>query len=159
MSVTANFAGIDYNEIFLVLGNFRREVEFQLVLQYPKEQVILTLCAVHSLSVVSDSLRPRGMQPTRLLCQWGFSRQEYWRGLPFPSPGDLRNPGIEPRSPALQVDSLPSEPPGKPHSHTSFHCIPLINKQYHHLPSSSTKTLSVILDPLSSHSHSHASTS
>ena len=42
-----------------------------------------------------------------------FSRQEYWNGLPFPSPGDLPNPGIEPRSPALQADALPSEPPGK----------------------------------------------
>ena len=44
----------------------------------------------------------------------GFSRQEYWSGLPFPSPRDLPDPGIEPRSPALEVDSLPSEPPGKP---------------------------------------------
>ena len=44
----------------------------------------------------------------------GFSRQEYWSGLPFPSPGDLPNPGIEPRSPALKADSLPSEPSGKP---------------------------------------------
>ena len=44
----------------------------------------------------------------------GFSRQEYWSGLPFPSPGDLPNPGIEPRPPALQADALPSEPPGKP---------------------------------------------
>ena len=43
-----------------------------------------------------------------------FSRQEYWSGLPFPSPGDLPNPGIEPGSPALQADSLPTEPPGKP---------------------------------------------
>ena len=43
-----------------------------------------------------------------------FSRQEYWSGLPFPSPGDLPNPGIEHRSLALQVDALPSEPPGKP---------------------------------------------
>ena len=42
----------------------------------------------------------------------GFSRQAYWSGLPFPSPGDLPNPGIEPGSPALQADSLPSEPPG-----------------------------------------------
>ena len=42
-----------------------------------------------------------------------FSRQEYWSGLPFPSPGDLPNPGIEPGYPALQADSLPSEPPGK----------------------------------------------
>ena len=43
-----------------------------------------------------------------------LSRPEYWSGWPFPSPGDLPNPGIEPRSPALQVDSLPAEPPGKP---------------------------------------------
>ena len=43
-----------------------------------------------------------------------FSRQEYWSGLPFPSPGDLPNPGIKPRSPTLQADSLPSEPAGKP---------------------------------------------
>ena len=45
----------------------------------------------------------------------GFSRQECWSGLPFPSPGDLLDPGIEPRSPALQADALLSEPPGKPH--------------------------------------------
>ena len=44
----------------------------------------------------------------------GFSRQEYWSGLPFLSPGDLPKPGIEPGSPALQTDALPSEPPGKP---------------------------------------------
>ena len=43
----------------------------------------------------------------------GFSRQEYWSGLPFPSPGDLPYPGVEPVSPALQGDALPSEPPGK----------------------------------------------
>ena len=44
----------------------------------------------------------------------GFSRQEYRSGLPFPSPGDLPNPGIEPGSPALRADALPSEPPGNP---------------------------------------------
>ena len=45
----------------------------------------------------------------------GFSRQEYWSRLPFPSPGDgIPDPGIEPTSPALQVNSLPSEPPGSP---------------------------------------------
>ena len=43
----------------------------------------------------------------------GFSRREYWSGLPRPPPGDIPNPGIEPRSPTLQVDSLPSEPQGK----------------------------------------------
>ena len=44
----------------------------------------------------------------------GFSRQEYWSGLPFPSPGDLPDPGIKPRCPAFQADALTSEPPGKP---------------------------------------------
>ena len=69
-------------------------------------------CAVLSCSVVSDSLRPHGLQPTRL-CPWRFSRQEYWSGLPCLPPGDLLNPGINPRSLALHVDSLPPEPPGK----------------------------------------------
>jgi len=44
-----------------------------------------------------------------------FSRQEYWSGLSFPSPGDLSDPGIKHRSPALQADSLPTEFPGKSH--------------------------------------------
>ena len=44
----------------------------------------------------------------------GFSRQEYWSGVPVPSPGDLPDPGIEPGSPAFQADALTSEPPGKP---------------------------------------------
>ena len=43
-----------------------------------------------------------------------FSRPEYWRGYPFPAPGDLPNPGIQPRSPILQADTLPAEPQGKP---------------------------------------------
>jgi len=42
----------------------------------------------------------------------GFSRSEYWSGLPFPSPGDLPNPGFKPRSPTFQADALPFEPPG-----------------------------------------------
>ena len=50
----------------------------------------------------------------RLLCPWGFSRQEYWNGLPCPPPGVLPNPGTEPRSPALQADSSSCDPPGKP---------------------------------------------
>ena len=55
----------------------------------------------------------------------GFSRPEYWSGLPCPSPGDLTNPGMEPMSPALQVDSLPFEAPGKPSptiEHTILKC-------------------------------------
>ena len=65
-------------------------------------------------SVVLDSLQPHGLKPTRPFCPWGFSRQEYWSGLPCPSPVYLPNPGIESRSLALRADSLPSEPPGKP---------------------------------------------
>ena len=60
---------------------------------------------------MSDSLRPHGHQAPLFM---GFSRQEYRSGLPFPSPGNLPDPGIEPRSPVLQTDALLSEPPGKP---------------------------------------------
>ena len=74
-----------------------------------------------SCSVVFNSLQLHGLQPARLLCPWGFSRQETWNWLPFPSPGELPDPGIEPRSPALQADSLPSESPGKSvHGRTSL---------------------------------------
>ena len=68
------------------------------------------VCVSHS--VVSDSATPQTVAPQAPLCM-GFSRQQYWTGLPFPPPGDLTHPGIEPRSPALQADSLPSEPPGE----------------------------------------------
>ena len=71
-------------------------------------------CAMLSHSVMSKSLPPHGLQPTRLLYPWIFSRQEYWSRLPCPPPGDLPNPGIAPRSPPLQADSLPPEPSGKP---------------------------------------------
>ena len=54
------------------------------------------------------------MEPARFFYLWGFSRQEDWSGLPFSPPGDLPNPGIESKSPTLQVDSLPAEPQGKP---------------------------------------------
>ena len=59
---------------------------------------ISVLCAALSCSVVSDSVWPHGLLPTRLLCPWGLSRQQYWSALPWPLPGDLPNPGIEPRS-------------------------------------------------------------
>ena len=57
------------------------------------------------------TLHPYGLGPSRLLCPWGFSRQEDSSGLPCPPPGDLPIPGIELRSPVLQVDSLLSESP------------------------------------------------
>ena len=49
-----------------------------------------------------------------------FSRQEYWSGLPFPSPGDLPDPGIEPGSPELRADTLSSEPPGNPYGYEGW---------------------------------------
>ena len=70
--------------------------------------------AVLSCSAMPDSLWPHGLQPARLLCPWGFSRQEYWSGLPCSPSGDLLTPGTEPWSPALQAGSLPDELPGKP---------------------------------------------
>ena len=73
-----------------------------------------TCCACVSCSVMFNSLRA----PRTLACQAPlsreFSRQEYWGGSPFPSPGDLPDPGVEPRSSALQADSWLSEPPGNP---------------------------------------------
>jgi len=61
-----------------------------------------------------------------------FSRQEDWNGLPFPSPGDLPYPGIKSRSPALQVDALPSVPPRKPKETHYLHYL------YHSLASGQT---------------------
>ena len=64
-----------------------------------------------SSSVVSDSLPPQGRQAPLSLV---FPRQEYWSGLPFPSPEDLPDPGIEPMSPALAKGFFTIKPPGKP---------------------------------------------
>ena len=78
---------------------------------------------LHSYSPNVENVSHSGMSqlfttPGTVACQspssMGFSRQEYWRGVPFPSPGDLPDPGIKPRSPKVQANALPSEPPGKP---------------------------------------------
>ena len=76
----------------------------------PWAVVLKLYCVTHS--VMTNSAAPRtvaGQAPLSM----GFSRQEYWSGLPFPSPGDLPHPGTEPRPPALQADAVPSEPSGK----------------------------------------------
>ena len=78
-----------------------------------------------SVRCVSDSfVTPWTVAPQAPLSM-GFSRQEYWSGLLFPPPGDLPNPGIDPRSPALLADSLSSEPPGKSLNHSQFTSVPL----------------------------------
>ena len=71
------------------------------------------MCAALSCSVITDPATPWTVARQAPL-PWGFSRPEYWSGLSGPPPEDLPNPGIEPMSPALQADSLPSKPPGKP---------------------------------------------
>ena len=63
----------------------------------------------------------------------GFSRQEYWSGLPFHSPRDLPDPGIKPRSPTLQADALTSEPPGKPRRQVRWSSIPISLRIFHSL--------------------------
>ena len=83
------------NQVLKTLNNFIRKVK------------------VKSLSHVRPFATPWTVAH-QALPSMGFSRQGYWSGLPFPSPGDLPDPGIEPRSPSLQADALTSEPPGKP---------------------------------------------
>ena len=61
-----------------------------------------------------STLGRHGLQPARFLCPWRFPRQEHWSALLCPPPGDLLNPGMEHSSSTLQVDSLLTEPPGKP---------------------------------------------
>ena len=90
------------------------------------------------------------MTPWTVACQaplsMELSRQEYWSGLPFPPPGDLPDPGIKPGSPALQADSLPSKPPGKPFMLFLF-IIVRIWKQYKY--PSTGKWINIIVYPYS----------
>ena len=83
-----------------------------------EEGIILPTNQVVSMLSVSHSRVQLFVIPWTVACQaplsMEFFGQEYWSGLPSPSPGDLPDPGTELRSPALQADSLPSEPPGKP---------------------------------------------
>ena len=97
-----------------------------------------------SRSVVSDSATPWTVAHEALLSM-GFFRQESWSGLPFPPPGDLPDPGIEPRSPTLQGDSLPSEPRGKPRCSWVLHYINVQNSE-HYSTMVITKKLIILLD-------------
>ena len=91
--------------------------------------------------VMSNSLRPHGLQPAKLLCPWWSSRQEYWSGLPCLPPGDLLNPEIKLGSPALQADSLPAKLPGEPEKRVdtfnkpndAISCLSIIIKKHYYL--------------------------
>ena len=94
-------------------------------------------CCREVTSVVSNSVRPHRRQPTRLLRPWDSPGKNTGVGLPFPSPGELPNPGIEPRSAALHWGSLPAEPQGKPEiSLRNFHysSLTLMTQQVKNLP-------------------------
>ena len=80
-----------------------------------------------------------------------FARQEYWSGLSFPSPGDLPDPGIKPRSPALQADSLPSEPQGSPSNEWRSPINPLLCSLPHKNALRSNTRLSKTSQPISQH--------
>ena len=107
---------IDNNSIlqyYSLLNSYYEQVLFQvLYLFYLILTIILFNVNVKSLSHVRLFATPWTVAYQAPLSM-GFSRQQYWSGLPFLSPRDLPNPGIEPGSPALQTDALPSEPPGK----------------------------------------------
>ena len=103
----------------------RREVQgfcsihVHLDVQFPRTTFEKTLLSVSDVCACVRACVRACMSVSRSVARqarmsMGFSRQEYWSGQPFPSPGGLPDPGITPGSPALEVDSLLSEPPGKP---------------------------------------------
>ena len=117
--VRHNWAGMHYNipGLYLpLLISFLESGKIQGHHIVPKEQSVSPL-------VVSNSLQPLDYSYQAPISM-EFFRQEYWSGLPCPSPGDLSNPGTEPGSPALQADSLLSEPPGKLPKRTEIYFFP-----------------------------------
>ena len=89
-----------------------------------KKEVKKKCFKIHVGGGLVTKLCPTFVKPWTVACQaplsMGFSRQEHWSGFPFPSPGDLPNPGLEPGSPAFLADSLPNELPGKPEIHVNI---------------------------------------
>ena len=100
----------------------------------------VTCCAVLSHSVLSNSLGPRGLQPTRFLCSWGFSRKEYCSGLPFSPPGDFPSPGMEsssPVAPALAGGFFTTRATWESESEVTQSCLTLCDPMDCSLPGSS----------------------
>ena len=114
--------------IIISLGDFRRQKSNSEISSYASSYFIciyilyiyiyiFKLCVYVCVAEVVAQMCPTLHSPWTIACKaplsMEFSRQESWSGLPFPCLGDHFDPGIKPRSPALQVDTLPSEPPGK----------------------------------------------
>ena len=104
-------SGHTYQHLPICNYNYSERLHFHFQVSDGAFSQIFTKC--ESQSVVYDSLQPHVLQPTSSSVQ-GILQAEYWSGQPFPSPGDFPDPGIKLRAPALQVDSLPSEPGEKP---------------------------------------------
>ena len=116
----------------------------------------LTVCPYWTCSVVSDSFATPWTVPCQAPLSMGFPRQEYWRGLPFPSPGHLPGPGTEPVSPELAGGFFTTEPAGKPGLTKSVLKKRLYpEKQVHCIGFSKTALeLTRVTDPLGGHPHS-----
>ena len=114
-----------------------RQVDSLLLSHWGSPAQALTIAFMHSCmlshSVVSNSLQPHKDNPLSM----GFSRQEYWSGLPFPSPRDLPNPGIKPECPAWQAGSLPLCYLGSPIAFMCVCSVPLCNRMDYDPPGSS----------------------
>ena len=100
---------------YVYLNSYIALVRASLVAQRVKCLPVMQETWVQSLGWEDPLKEVMATHSSILALSMGFSRQEYWRGLPFLPPRHLPNPGTEPRSPALQEGSLPSEPPGKSH--------------------------------------------
>ena len=103
-------AGISYCPTLSEIRTINLPFSSLCLYRHLADEPCLPLCV--ALCLVTQSCltlcNPMNCSLPGFYCPWGFFRQEYWSGLPCPLPGDLPNPGIEPRSPALQADSLPS---------------------------------------------------
>ena len=130
---------LPYDPSIPILGIYHRKMETYI----HTKTCVHSLCLLSS-SVLSDSLVSPWTVARQAPLSLGFPRQEYWCGLPFPSLRDLPNPRTEPVSPALQVDSLPTEPPGKPLNWSSS---PFSSVQF---------SRSVVSDSLRPHESQHA---
>ena len=111
------------------MGNKKKILHSHTVGHYPKGYIYILYICIYRSEVKSLSCVRLFATPWTVAYQappsMGLSGQEHWSGLPFPSPGDLPDPGIEPRSPTLQADTLTSEPPGKPHIRIYMYIKPI----------------------------------
>ena len=111
---SANYSGKIFNIIIVSLWNISKqdsELQATFSADFLRLECVHILCVCMSLSHIRLFVTPWTVALQTPLSM-EFSRQEHWRELLFPSPGDLPDPGIKPRSPALQADSFQSEPPG-----------------------------------------------